>query len=148
MFKDFIDLLKHILPMCKLKVVMLISLTIILIIFETLGIASIIPIISLIIDYENIKINFSSVAKLIEYYDLSYEKTIYMSLSALFIIFFIKNIFIGYYNFKSNQIIQFIRYIISDKLFKNYFFLDYYNLTKDHSSTLLRNITSESQQAA
>ena len=140
--------IRDLLPLCKSQIFLLGFISFLLIIFETLSIVLIIPVISLVVDFENTQLNINFVQNLIENYDLNYQTSIFFALIILIVIFIFKNIFISYYYFKSNYIIQLIRYKISEKLFQNYFYSKYQNFLQKNSALLLRNISNESEQSA
>ena len=140
--------IRDLLPLCKSQIFLLGFISFLLIIFETLSIVLIIPVISLVVDFENTQLNINFVQNLIENYDLNYQISIFFALIILIVIFIFKNIFISYYYFKSNYIIQLIRYKISEKLFQNYFYSKYQNFLQKNSALLLRNISNESEQSA
>lgn len=148
MLNSFFKIYSDLVPECRGKILLLIMISLFFILAETLGIAFIIPVISLIVDFESAKSNFGLIGIYIDKHNIDYINSMFFALLIVAIVFFLKNIFIGYYFFKSNQIIQFIRYKISEKLYKNYLNSDYQDFTKKNSAFLLRNISRESEHVS
>ena len=117
-----------------------IPLTLILILFETLSISLIIPIISNILmgseHNEIFKIN-----KIFDYIfgQLSFSKLIFL----LFFSYILKNIYFLFYNILLFKFSNSIQLKLSVKLIKTYFEIPYIDFTKKNSAELLRNIQAE-----
>ncbi len=118
----------------RLKIVILLSFF--TIIFESLSIISIFPVIKTFINpgYLNENINF------IDLSNLSSKQINIIIFSILLLIFIFKNIFIYIINILQSKIVNFAIYNMTSFFFNSYLKLDYRDFTSKNSAELMRNV--------
>ena len=107
-------------------------------IFETLGIASILPVINLFTDQSN-EITF--INKFFK--NIPENNLMIILISIIFLIFFVKNLYLTFYYYQESKFTYNVRFDLGSRLFKYYLAMPYsFHLTK-HSSKLITKITQE-----
>lgn len=120
-----------------LKLSILLFLTILSASFDFLGIALIIPLLTLLsgIDYTNTFVQ--------NFVNLEDDKIIVIILIVMFIVFFSKFIIQSLLVFYRNNFSQKLFVRVSDNILKNYLYMNFTFHIKNNSSTLIRNVGSE-----
>ena len=123
-------------------------------VFETIGIAAIIPLINLLIEDEFLKnfpqikdflLSISNLVLPVNFYNTNNEKTnlIFGGAISFLLIFFLKTIFYIFLNYVQNTFSKNINYNLSTRLFKGYLNLDYSFHISRNSSNLMQTIIQE-----
>ena len=125
----------------QIKILFLfVPLTLALIVFETLSVSLIIPIISnVLIESEQIEIFKINKILMFIFGQLSLSKLLFL----LLLTYFLKNIYFIFYNIFLFKYSNSIQLKLSIKLIKTYLSIPYIDFTKKNSAELLRNIQSE-----
>ena len=109
---------------------------------ELLNVAMIIPLLSILVDFENyIKIyfvNFNFIK------NLSINTVFFLVIGIFIITYFIKTFFIILYNYQNSKFTNNLYVQISNDILRNYLSRDYLFFASNNSSKLIRNIISES----
>jgi ABC-type bacteriocin/lantibiotic exporter with double-glycine peptidase domain len=127
----------------KNKVFLILFMMIFVLLFETFVISQVYFIFKIL---TNQNINFIFFFDLNKYiYSLEYKKLIVFSLCYLNIIYFFKNIYIGFFIYVEKKYIAGIQLKITEKLFKNYIKRPYIFHTENNSSYLINKVYYESQ---
>tara|TARA_Y100001970_G_scaffold294343_1_gene451077 strand:- start:5674 stop:7386 length:1713 start_codon:yes stop_codon:yes gene_type:complete len=118
----------------RLKIVIILSF--LTVIFESLSIVSIFPVIKTFIDpgYLSKEINF------IDFSNFDNKQIQIIVFSGLFLIFLFKNIFLYLINLIQAKIVHFAIFNMTSYFFNNYLKLDYREFTSKNSSELMRNV--------
>ena len=110
--------------------------------FELLSIGMVIPLLSIVIDSETFiriySINFNFIK------NLSTNDAFFFVTVIFITIYFIKTIFIIFYNYKNSKFLNNLYVEISNNILKNYLSRDYLFFISNNSSKLIRNINIES----
>ena len=123
-------------------------------VFETIGIAAIIPLINLLIEDEFLKnfpqikdflLSISNLVLPVNFYNTNNEQTnlIFGGAISFLLIFFLKTIFYIFLNYVQNTFSKNINYNLSTRLFKGYLNLDYSFHISRNSSNLMQTIIQE-----
>ena len=123
-------------------------------VFETIGIAAIIPLINLIIEDEFLKnfpqikdflLSISNLVLPVNFYNTNNEQTnlIFGGAISFLLIFFLKTIFYIYLNYVQNTFSKNVNHNLSTRLFKGYLNLDYSFHISRNSSNLMQTIIQE-----
>lgn len=119
-----------------------IFLMIITMLFEFMSVASLLPLLNIFLDH---KINFLSF-DLINLFNFSYltsKNQTLILLAAIFIIFFLKNIYLAIYYYYEGKFIYELRSEIASKLFSNYLQKNYSSFLENNPSILLTRISQQ-----
>ena len=122
----------------KLRIFFISVLTLIMSALEVFSVALIIPLLSNFV-------NDSNIAKEhILYFGKYSNDQIFIIILTLFLfVFFLKNIFLIFFNLAKNSFLYAIFFDVSNKIFKNYLNKQYSFFVKKNSSEFIRNITGE-----
>ena len=129
----------------KKKILFLICLIGFVLILELFGLGLIIPILTILLDYENIQ-DYSVLSTLFIYLNepTQYQLIVY-SMASILIFFLIKTIMVSYVLYQQIKFVLKSQSDISLRLFENYLRLNYQSFNQLNSSSLMKNITKESQ---
>ena len=133
MFRDLIQILT---PNQKKSAIFIIIIYIIISFLDLVSIGLVIPFLEIIQNNDHKSLNF-----LQNYFDI--DNNLYLILVIFFSVFLIKNIIVFFTNYFQSSFIIKINHSIQKKLYKDYINKDYIYFTKNHSSKVLRNLTSE-----
>ena len=133
MFRDLIQILT---PNQKKSAIFIIIIYIIISFLDLVSIGLVIPFLEIIQNNDHKSLNF-----LQNYFDV--DNNLYLILVIFFSVFLIKNIIVFFTNYFQSSFIIKINHSIQKKLYKDYINKDYIYFTKNHSSKVLRNLTSE-----
>ena len=121
----------------KKEIYILLFLSLIAMMLETLGIASIFPLLEYIFQGSS---NFERYSFFKNNFDLKGERIIYFFIGAFILIFLIKAIYLTYFTYKKNKFVYDIRTFQTNNLFKSYLYKDYLFFIKNNSANLIRNL--------
>ena len=144
-FKQFLSLCskKH-----KTEYFIIVILMLIGTIIELLGIGLIVPIFSLILDFENFK-NYELLNNYFTFFSkYSYGTVVFLSLSLLVIVFLIKNITLVFISYKNGKFLNVLKADIERRLFVKYLNQDYLTYVSKNSSQFVSSIISEARTYA
>lgn len=130
----------------KVKLVFVIFMMMIAMLLEVFSIATVIPIVTLILNPQSINQKFVSNEFLDNFLLMSTTSLIMYAMAILIIIFFIKNIFILFMQWHLSRYIFRIQEEISVRLYNNYLQREYSFFLKKNSAELIRNIITEITQ--
>jgi len=117
-------------------------------IMELLGIGLIVPIFSLILDFENFK-NYKLLNNYFTFFSkYSYGTVVFLSLSLLVIVFLIKNITLLFISYKNGKFLNVLKADIERRLFVKYLNQDYLTYVSKNSSQFVSSIISEAREYA
>ena len=117
------------------------------IIFESVGIALIFPILDLIITeniYSKYEFLFNVYPNLTNY---SKNQLIIIFISIFLIFFFLRTLYLIFFNIYKIRFITNIRYLVTQKVFEIYINKNFIYFTKNENSKIIRNLTSECSYA-
>ncbi len=106
--------------------------------FETLGVASIIPVINVFTDQSS-EINFINKF----FIDIPETNLIIILTSIIFLVFLIKNLYLTFYYYQESKFTYNVRFDLGSRLFNYYLAMPYSFHLKKHSSKLITKITQE-----
>lgn len=120
----------------------LIGLTLLSVILETVGVGIIVPLVALFNPQNN--------SKYIHYLKLFFgnvtnSQMIIYSLLLLFLFFVFKNLFLTFYSWYQNSFINNFLNFITNKLYQNYLFQPYNFHLNNNSSVLIKNVSGETE---
>ena len=120
----------------KKNFLLLFFLSMVVMIFETISIASIYPILNLVFEGSDSfkEYNFINLDAYSE------EKILLLLCISFILIFFIKAVTLTFFSFKKNQFVHDIRTIQTNNLFKSYLYEDYFFHINNNSAKLIRNL--------
>ena len=133
MFRDLNQILT---PNQKKSAIFIIIIHIIISFLDIVSIGLVIPFLEVIQNNDHKSLEF-----LQNYFDV--DNNLYLILVIFFSIFLIKNIIVFFTNYFQSSFIIKINHSIQKKLYKDYINKDYIYFSKNHSSKVLRNLTSE-----
>lgn len=141
-YKDILSLIPNELRVRSFVVLVLVFIGMVL---EMLGVSLIIPIFSLILNSENS--NFSQFLNFLpeSLYPESTNELIYLSLSALILIYILKAIYLSFLSFVQSRFVFSLQANISNRLFETYLKQPYAFHLNSNSAYLIRNVTTETQ---
>jgi ATP-binding cassette subfamily B protein len=115
-------------------------------IFETIGIASVLPILQLIINKETFRDLYFFKYINTNFQNIDFESLLFFLLALLVIFFFIKSLIIYFfYKFQQNIIFE-LRTYLSEKILKNYLTANYKYFFKKETSSMVRNVNQETNR--
>ena len=141
-YKDILSLIPKELRVRSFVVLVLVFIGMVL---EMLGVSLIIPIFSLILNSENS--NFAQFLNFLpeSLYPESTTELIYLSLSALILIYLLKAIYLSFLSFVQSRFVFSLQANISNRLFETYLKQPYTFHLNSNSAYLIRNVTTETQ---
>tara|TARA_B110000008_G_scaffold255807_1_gene272806 strand:+ start:1472 stop:3193 length:1722 start_codon:yes stop_codon:yes gene_type:complete len=125
----------------KLKFFYLLILMIFASALETLGIASIIPLMAFITDPNNMK-EYYIADKFIQIFGDKYLNTNFLLISVLFI-FIMKNIYLTFFYLSQSSFVAKLQQQLTSRLYKLYYYRSYKFHLNSNTADLIRNLTSE-----
>ena len=143
----FYNIYKFLPKKFKARLFIVVFLMIIGTLFETLGIAMVLPLMTVLSEAEKIY-QYTSLVNFINYFNLNIENILIYGVFAFGFLYFVKTIFLS---IQSWYILIFsfnIQAYFAEKLITNYLSSPYEFHLKKNSSTLIRNITAESDSFA
>ena len=115
--------------------------------FESFGIALIFPVVDVLVSDDMLK-NYHF---LIQYYpeieNYSRQELVLFFVSFFLLFFFIRTIYLIFFNIYKISFITRLKYKLTTKCFENYIFKNYIFFKKNNSSDIIRNLTSECSYA-
>ena len=137
---------KHLPITIRSKLILLIFLSMSVSIFETIGIASVLPILQLIINKETFRDLYFFKYINTNFQNIDFESLLFFLLALLVIFFFIKSLIIYFfYKFQQNIIFE-LRTYLSEKILKNYLTANYKYFFKKETSSMVRNVNQETNR--
>ena len=111
--------------------------------FESFGIALIFPVIDVLISENSLKNYYFLIQFFPQIENYTKDQLILLFLSFFLLFFFVRTIYLIFFNIYKISFITKLRYILTTKCFENYIFKDYIFFKKNNSSDIIRNLTSE-----
>ena len=141
-YKDILSLIPKNLRFRSFVVLVLVFIGMVL---EMLGVSLIIPIFTLILNSENLDFEqyFYFLPKSL--YPESTAELVYLSLSALILIYILKAIYLSFLSFVQSRFVFSLQANISNRLFETYLKQPYAFHLNSNSAYLIRNVTTETQ---
>ncbi|MDA7765491.1 ABC transporter ATP-binding protein/permease [Flavobacteriaceae bacterium] len=126
----------------KKKIIFLIVLLFIGMFFEILGLGSLLPVLSLIANPENLK-QIPLLNKISYFNELTYNYLVLVLLMGIGALYLIKTLFLSYLTFRQNRFLANISATISNNLFAKYLTQPYEFHINNNSSKLIKNLQTE-----
>ena len=130
------------LPKEKKGSILLSGLMILAMLFETLGIGLIIPIINILINPDDVR-DFLASMNMSFFANLSDIHLAIMLMSSICIFYLLKNLYLFFFIWWQMKFATEVRISLSTRIYKNYLYKPYEFFLKNNSSLLIRNINNE-----
>jgi len=137
-------------PSLKKKLIIIYLITVVGTFLETLGIGIILPVLTIIVEGQEVLKNFTTNSELINQFidylmALTYQELIIISMLFLISIFFVKTIFFFFLINKQIKCAHLIESMLTSKIFDHYLKQDYFFHINRNSAKLFSNITEETK---
>ena len=112
-------------------------------VFETIGVGLVVPVISIMMQGSTAEPQSYLLAKLVSIKDLTQTQIVMLVMIALAAVYFVKNIFLAFLVWRQTRFAFLLQEVLSRKLLDRYLNQDYIFHLQNNSSILMRNATSE-----